>query len=86
MERLLELKNQLISVLEEMNKIKPVQFHDIDCDDQVFNFSDVKIDEEFDRVYVEIAMWHDNLPAHAEHPLKDGRGRDILPEKKVDVD
>lgn len=27
------------------------------------------IDEKNDRVYVEIAMWHDNLPAHAEHPF-----------------
>ena len=76
------LKQQLISVLTEMNKIKPVQFHDIDCDDCVYNFSDVVIDEKDDRVYVEIAMWHDNLPAHAEHPLRDVHGKEILPKKR----
>lgn len=75
------LKNQLIDVLHKMNKIRPVQFHDIDCDDCVYNFSDVTISEGDNRVYIEIAMWHDNLPVHAEHPLKDGRGREILPKK-----
>lgn len=79
-ERIEELKEQLISVLTELNKIRPVQFVDIDCDNGVFNFSDVKVNEDDDRVYVEIAMWHDNLPAHVGHPLKDGRGRDILPQ------
>lgn len=76
------LKTQLIDVLHKMNKIRPIQFHDIDCDDCVYNFSDVVIDERDGRVYIEIAMWHDNLPAHAEHPLKDGRGREILPKKR----
>lgn len=80
MSRLDELKDQLIEVLTEMDKIKPVQFHDVDCDDQVFNFSNVVINESENRVYVEIAMWHDNLPVHAASPLKDGRGRDILPQ------
>lgn len=79
MSRVDELKQQLIDILTELDKIKPVQFHDVDCDDQVFNFSNVKVDETEDRVYIEIAMWHDNLPAHAEHPLKDSRGREILP-------
>lgn len=31
---------------------------------------------------MEIAMWHDNLPAHAEHPLRDGHGKEILPKKR----
>jgi len=79
--RLGVLKQQLIEVLTEMNKIKPVQFHDIDCDDCVYNFSNVTIDEDENRVYVEIAMWHDNLPAHKDNPLKDGRGREILPQE-----
>lgn len=82
MSRLEELKNQLVEVLTEMDKIKPVQFCDVDCDNQVFNFSGVSIDENDGRVYVEIAMYHDNLPAHAKKPLKDGRGRDIPPQNK----
>lgn len=86
MNRVEELKEQLIDVLTELDKIKPVQFYDIDCDGCVFNFSNVRVDEENNRVFVEIAMWHDNLPAHAERPLKDGRGRDILPEKKENCD
>lgn len=77
-----KLKEQLIDVLTQLNAIKPVQFHDIDCDDCVFNFSDVVIDETDDRVYVEIAMWHDNLPVHAENPLYDSRGKVILPKNK----
>lgn len=77
-----ELKEQLIDVLTKLNAVKPVQFHDIDCDDCVFNFSDVVIDEADNRVYIEIAMWHDNLPVHAENPLKDGRGKVILPKNK----
>lgn len=85
MSRIDELKQQLIEVLTEMNKIRPVQFHDIDCDNCVYNFSNVVVDETENRVYVEIAMWHDNLPAHAENPLKDGRGRAILPENKNEV-
>lgn len=77
-----KLKEQLIDVLTQLNAIKPVQFHDIDCDDCVFNFSDVVIDETDNRVYIEIAMWHDNLPIHEDNPLKDGHGRDILPKAK----
>ncbi len=80
-ERLLELKAQLIGVLEEMNKIKPVQFWDVDCDNTVYNFSNVSISESDDRVYIEIAMHHDNLPSHAANPLRDGRGHEILPEE-----
>lgn len=76
------LKEELIEVLCKLDRIKPVQFHDIDCDDRVYNFSDVVIDEKDDRVYVEIAMWHDNLPIHEDNPLKDGHGRDILPKAK----
>lgn len=75
------LKTQLVSVLEQMEKIRPVQFHDIDCDDCVYNFSDVVTDAKDNRVYVEIAMWHDNLPSHANSPLNDGRGNPILPRK-----
>lgn len=82
--KLEQLKKELINVLTEMNKIKPVQFHDIDCDDTLFNFSDVVIDEGDDRVYIEIAMWHDNLPAHAANPLRDGRGRIIRPQNYVE--
>lgn len=74
-----KLKEQLIGILTELNNIKPVQFHDVDCDDCVFNFSDVKVDETDDRVYIEIAMYHDNLPVHAEHPLYDSKGKAILP-------
>lgn len=81
-EKLAILKEQLIDVLTEMDKIKPVQFHDIDCDDCVYNFSDVVIDDRDDRVYIEVAMWHDNLPAHKEHSLRDGRGNQILPKKR----
>lgn len=79
--RLEELKKELIDVLTKMDQIKPVQFCDIDCDNQVFNFSGVSIDENDNRVYVNIAMWHDNLPSHEQHPLTDGRGREILPLK-----
>lgn len=82
MTRIDELKQQLIDVLTEMNKIKPVQFLDIDCDGGVYNFSDVAVNEKDDRVYVKIAMWHDNLPAHEVIPIKDSRGHVILPEKK----
>lgn len=81
MSKLDELKQQLVNVLTEMDKIKPVQFHDIDCDDCVYNFSNVVIDEDDNRVYVEIAMWHDNLPSHKVNHLKDGRGKDILPKE-----
>lgn len=80
-EKLQELKWQLINVLTQMNEISPVQFHDIDCDDCVYNFSDVVLDENDKRVYIEIAMWHDNLPAHKNSPLKDSRGNEILPQK-----
>lgn len=86
MARIDELKQQLVNVLTEMDKIMPVQFHDIDCDNQVFNFSNVKIDENDGRVYVEIAMWHDNLPSHADRPLDNGRGKPILPEYKSGKD
>lgn len=78
--RLEELKVELIKVLTEMDKIKPVQFHDIDCDDCVYNFSNVSVNEGDNRVYVEIAMFHDNLPSHKDSPIQDSRGRDILPE------
>lgn len=84
MSRLDELKQQLIDVLTEMDKIKPVQFVDIDCDNQVFNFSNMVIDEEGNRVYVEIVMWHDNLPAYEEYSIKNSRGMEILPEKRED--
>lgn len=78
-EKVEELKQKLIGVLSEMNDIMPVQFHDVDCDGCVFNFSGVQVSEQDNRVYVQIAMWHDNLPAHRENPLKDGYGRVILP-------
>lgn len=80
MNRIEELKQQLINVLTEMDKIMPVQFCDVDCDNGLFNFSDVTIDEEDNRVYVEIAMYHDNLPTHAVTPLHNARGKAILPE------
>lgn len=80
-----ELKQKLIDVLTELDGIMPVQFHDIDSDDCVYNFSGVKVSEQDNRVYVQIAMWHDNLPAHRENPLKDGHGRDILPNNGSNV-
>lgn len=81
-ERIQELEEQLISVLTEMNKIYPVQFTDIDCDNCVYNFSDVVVDKADGRVYIEIAMYHDNLPVHAENPLHDNRGKIIPPGNK----
>lgn len=82
MSKIEELRAELIAVLTKMDKIMPVQFHDIDCDDCVFNFSDVTLDKINNRVYVEVAMWHDNLPAHRANPIKDGRGR-VIPAKKI---
>lgn len=72
-------KSELVELLGKMNRIMPVQFVDTDCDNGVYNFSDVKIDETDHRVYIELAMWHDNLPDHKAEPLDDGRGRKILP-------
>ncbi len=77
-----ELKKKLIDVLTEMKEIKPVQFLDIDCDNQTFNFSGVSVDEVDNRLYIEIAMYHDNLPVHASNPIKDAAGRPILPENR----
>lgn len=76
-ERILELRNKLIDVLVELDEIKPVQFRDIDCENSVFNFSDVTLDEKEGKVFVDIAMWHDSLPSHALHPLKNSRGNVI---------
>lgn len=45
----------------------------------VYNFSDVTLSEEDNRVYIDLAMWYDNLPDHKDDPLYDGRGHKILP-------
>lgn len=78
-ERLEELKKQLVDVLTELDKIKPVQFLDVECENCVYNYGGVDIHEGDNRVYVELLMFHDNLPSHKDNPLKDGRGSLMLP-------
>lgn len=77
-ERLSELQEQLVNVLAEIDKIAPVQFLDIDSD-YVCNFIGLHVSEDDGRVYVQISGEYDNLPAHTENPLRNGRGRVIPP-------
>lgn len=72
-------RTELIDVLTKMNRIMPVQFVDTDCDNGVYNFGEVTLSPEDNRVYVELMMWNDDLPAHKDEPLYNGRGRKILP-------
>lgn len=76
------LKERLVSVLEEIDSISPIQFLDMDGE-YIFNFIDLKFSPEEGRVWVRISAEHDNLPSHRESHLKNGRGRPILP---VDTD
>lgn len=78
-QELKKLEIELAEVLDKINKIRPVQFHDIDCDDQLFNFIGLEVDDIENKVFVQIAMWNDNLPSHKENPLVDGRNNVILP-------
>lgn len=80
-ERIKQLNEQLINVLTELDKIKPVQFLDVECDESVYNYGGLEVSEEDNRIYIRMLMYHDNLPAHKENPILDNRGMTILPEK-----
>lgn len=74
------LKQQLIDVLEQLNKIKPIQFLDYESE-YVYNFLDVQDSpyEGEDRLYIVVSCLHDNLPSHKKDQLVNGRGDKMLP-------
>ena len=76
-----ELTLELVEVLEKINRIRPVQFHDYESD-YVYNFLGVRDwteDKGCERIFIEVSGVHDNLPSHAINPLKDGRNHPLLP-------
>jgi len=73
------LKQKLIGVLEEIDKVAPVQFLDWESE-YVYNFLDVAEDPGDGRVYIRISGVYDNLPAHRASPLRNSRGDLLLPE------
>ena len=72
------LQKELEEVLAKINSIRPIQFLTVD-DDCVHNFIGLSESVEENRVYIQLGMWNDNLPAHRDNPLKDNRGNPILP-------
>lgn len=76
-----ELTLELVEVLEKINRIRPVQFHDYESD-YVYNFLGVREwteDKGYERIFIEVSGEHDNLPSHATNPLKDSRNHPLLP-------
>lgn len=77
-ESLSELKEQLVAVLEKMNRIRPVQFLDLKSS-YIYNFLGLLNRQEDNRIFICISGEHDNLPAHKEAPMCNSCGRKIEP-------
>lgn len=78
MTELKELQDELVTVLSKLNSRRPIQFLDFESE-YVYNFLRLRECPEEDRLFIEISGQYDNLPAHAVHPITDGRGQKILP-------
>lgn len=76
------LTEELVAILEKINRIRPVQFLDVDSD-YVYNFLRLHENSGDNRVYIELSGRYDNLPAHEDKPFDDGRGRPVLPNKEM---
>lgn len=59
-EQLEELKDQLVDVLEKINKIRPVQFLDWESE-FIYNFIGLMDRPEDDRVFICVSAEYDNL-------------------------
>lgn len=77
LEQLAALQDKLIGVLEEINQLRPVQFLDWESE-YTYNFLRLRESVEDDRIYIDISGCYDNLPAHEESPLRNGRNHPIL--------
>lgn len=77
-QRLKQLTAQLVDVLEELNKIRPIQFLDLDSE-YVYNYIGVQECDREGRVYIAISSGYDNLPSRKDNPLRDSRGKEMLP-------
>lgn len=72
------LQNELVAVLEKLNRRRPIQFLDFESE-YVYNFLRLRECSDEDRLFIEVSGRYDNLPAHAKYPITDGRGHPISP-------
>lgn len=72
------LQDELVTVLEKLNRRRPIQFLDFESE-YVYNFLRLRECLDEDRLFIEVSGQYDNLPAHAKYPITDGRGHPISP-------
>ena len=75
---LANLTQELVTVLEKINKLRPIKFHDYESD-YWYNFLGIRDLPDMGYVFIEISGEYDNLPSHTEVPLKNGRNQPMPP-------
>ena len=79
------LKEELIQVLLQLDKVGTVVFEDIDCDHGVYNFSDVVYSESNNTCTIQISMWSDNLPRQQQDSNKEKKRMISASEAKAET-